>query len=427
MSIDIRSDRNDNYIDFLENRIKELLAERQVLQEELAALKKKYQDFSEDPAAGYFQSTPEGRHLAANPAFADILDFDRKGIEDTLSAAEKKFFAPFNYSPVSMALSHLDSGIFVDVNEAFLSVHGFERNELIGHSALELGLWLDQVEHDGFYKKLKENGKVNNYEIRTRNKQGTLITALLFGVIIDLNAEKYVLTSKVNISELRQYQTEMSRLEIFNLIGEMSAGIAHEIRNPLTTIKGFLQLLENKREYYFHKEYFSLMISELDRANNIITEFLSLVKNKPVKKDWLNLNLIILNLLPLIEADAFNTDNYIETDCDQIKPLFADDKEMRQLILNLIRNGLEAMPPGKTLTIRTRMENGMVVLSVIDQGNGLTPEAMEKIGTPFFTTKDKGTGLGLATCYSIAARHNASIDFETGLNGTTFHVRFKLE
>lgn len=107
--------------------------------------------------------------------------------------------------------------------------------------------------------------------------------------------------------------------------------------------------------------------------------------------------------------------------------MLLDEKEIKQLIFNLVRNGLEAMKPGQTLTIKTYVEGTTAVLAVQDQGSGIKPEIMDKIGTPFFTTKDHGTGLGLAICYSIAKRHKAAIDIETGAHGTTFFVRFNLE
>jgi signal transduction histidine kinase len=108
-----------------------------------------------------------------------------------------------------------------------------------------------------------------------------------------------------------------------------------------------------------------------------------------------------------------------------IADLILDEKEIRQLILNLVRNGLEAISPGGVIRIRTFSEEDEVVLSVQDNGKGINPDVLEKLGTPFFTTKDTGTGLGLAVCYSIAARHNARIDIETGPEGTTFFVKFK--
>jgi signal transduction histidine kinase len=97
---------------------------------------------------------------------------------------------------------------------------------------------------------------------------------------------------------------------------------------------------------------------------------------------------------------------------------------MRQMILNLVRNGLEAMPPGGNLVVKTFTDGDEVIMAVQDQGKGIEPGVLEKIGTPFFTTKENGTGLGLAVCYSIAARHNARIEIETDPEGTTFFVRF---
>lgn len=242
--------------------------------------------------------------------------------------------------------------------------------------------------------------------------------------MIDLNGEQCVSVTKTDITELKQYQRELSRINSLNLIGEMAAGIAHEIRNPMTTVKGFLQLLSEKQEYTQHEKIFTLMVSEVDRANSIITEFLSLVKNKPVDLKTQDLNSIIENLFPLIQADAIVADKYVDLELNKIEYLLADGNEMRQLILNLVRNGFEAMSPGGKLTIKTHMINNTVVLVVQDQGKGIDSNAIAKIGTPFFTTKDNGTGLGLASCYSIVARHNASINFDTGPYGTTFYASF---
>ncbi len=102
-----------------------------------------------------------------------------------------------------------------------------------------------------------------------------------------------------------------------------------------------------------------------------------------------------------------------------------DEKEIRQLLINLVRNGLEAMEPGGNILISTYPEEGSVILSVRDEGKGIAPELLNKLGTPFFTTKESGTGLGLAVCYSIAARHQASIEPMSNSSGTIFMIRFK--
>ncbi|MDD2554481.1 MAG: ATP-binding protein, partial [Desulfotomaculaceae bacterium] len=188
-----------------------------------------------------------------------------------------------------------------------------------------------------------------------------------------------------------------------------------------------LQMLREKDDCARYKDYFNLMIEELDRANSIISEYLSLAKNKPVELKMQSLNRIISVILPLITADALVTDKNIEIKLADIPELFLDEKEIRQLLLNLVRNGLEAMPPGGRLTIKTSADNGEVILAIQDCGKGIDSTVLEKIGTPFCTTKENGTGLGLAVCYSIASRHNATINVETSTGGTTFYVRFKVK
>ncbi|MDD4768088.1 MAG: PAS domain S-box protein [Desulfotomaculaceae bacterium] len=227
-----------------------------------------------------------------------------------------------------------------------------------------------------------------------------------------------------DITRSKSMELEMARLDRLDLVGEMAAGIGHEIRNPMTTIRGFLQILGEKENYIQDKRYFDLMIDELDRANAIITEYLSLAKNRLVVLKMQNLNSIILNLFPLINADALVTDKNIEMELGEIPDLLLNEKEMHQMILNLVRNGLQAMVPGGTLVVKTFAGADGVIMAVKDQGKGIEPEVLEKIGTPFFTTKDTGTGLGLAVCYSIAARHNARIEIDTGSAGTIFSVRF---
>ncbi|MFZ5643109.1 MAG: PAS domain S-box protein [Bacillota bacterium] len=228
-----------------------------------------------------------------------------------------------------------------------------------------------------------------------------------------------------DISDKIRTEKEMARLERLNLVGEMAASIGHEIRNPMTAVRGFLQMLMGKTECTLYRSYFDLMIEELDRANSIITEFLSLAKNKPMELKQTNLNSVINAILPLMEAIAINKKAKIDLDLEEIPNLPVNEKDIRQLIHNLVSNGLEAMPPGRKLTIKTYVEGEYVVLSVEDQGTGINPDLIDKIGTPFFTTKDNGTGLGLAVCYGIADRHNAGIRFETNSEGTVFFVFFR--
>lgn len=227
-----------------------------------------------------------------------------------------------------------------------------------------------------------------------------------------------------DVTEKRRIEQEMSRFEMLNLIEEMAAGIGHELRNPMTTVRGFLQLLGGKMECVRFKNYFNVMIDELDRANTIISKFLSLSKNGITEFNIINLNSVINYIYPLIVADAMSQDKHVEARLKEVPDLPMDENEIRQLLLNLVRNGLEAMEPGGLLTISTSASGDEVLMSVTDQGQGIVPEVLEKIGTPFYSTKDNGTGLGLALCYSIAARHNAVIKIDTDVRGSTFTVCF---
>jgi signal transduction histidine kinase len=229
-----------------------------------------------------------------------------------------------------------------------------------------------------------------------------------------------------DITERKIMQKEINNMDRLSLVGKFAAGIAHEVRNPLTAVRGFLQLFGLKKELESFHTYFQLMIKELDRASGIISEFLSLAKNKPTSLDKNNLNNILRKIFPLIQAEAFEQGKDVIVDYGDIPDLMLDEREIIQLVLNLEKNGLEAMPAGRIMTIGTYREQNEVVLYVKDQGMGIPKEIQSKIGQTFLTTKQNGTGLGLQVCWSIVANHNAAINFITGPMGTTFFVRFKI-
>lgn len=242
------------------------------------------------------------------------------------------------------------------------------------------------------------------------------------------NTSKTLVTKLMNeVARQEQLEKNMARLDKLYLVGETAASIGHEIRNPLTTVRGFLQILTAKIECNKYMENFELMISELDRANSIIGEFLNLARDKRIELKLKNINVVVDAILPLMEAYACSVKVQMESNLGQTKDLLLDENEIRQLILNLARNGIDSMPSGGILTISTYMKNQQVVLSVRDQGTGIDPGLVSQLGTPFLTTKEKGTGLGLAICYSIARRHNANIEVETSSQGTEFFVRFRIQ
>lgn len=229
-----------------------------------------------------------------------------------------------------------------------------------------------------------------------------------------------------DITEQKRLNREMERLDRLNTLGEMAAGVGHEVRNPMTTVRGYLQLLKKRPEFAEYMRHFALMIEELDRMNGIITEFLSLGLAKEDTPRPYKLSTVILELQPLLQAEALLRDMNLTIDlCADEQPLRLITKEIRQLLLNLVRNGMDAMPGGGDLRIFTEQLPGKTVLGIEDSGCGIPPEIIEKLFTPFLTTKEKGTGLGLSICHNIAKRHHASLQVAfTGCDGTRFEVAF---
>jgi signal transduction histidine kinase len=230
----------------------------------------------------------------------------------------------------------------------------------------------------------------------------------------------------MDIQEFQKMNDEILRLDRLNIIGELAASIGHEIRNPLTAVRGYLQLFKLKNNDQEKAESLNIMIEELDKANSIISEYLSLAKNKSLNLKLQSLNEIIKVIFPLIQADALMSDKLVELELEDIPDLYQDEKEIRQLILHLTRNGLEAMKKGGKLRIRTYLDNTEVVLSIRDHGKGIEPDLLGKVCHPFFTTKENGTGMGLAICSNIIKRHQARLSIESNTKGTTFLVKFQV-
>ena len=228
-----------------------------------------------------------------------------------------------------------------------------------------------------------------------------------------------------DITELQRLKDEVDRMERLSLVGQMAASITHEIRNPMAVIRGFIQLL-NERSDPDQQSYFRIVLDELDRANGIINDFLSLAQNRIVQKEPGNLNELLNDVIPLIWADMNMRGQVFESKlCEQMDELELNGKEIKQLILNLARNGMEAMNDKGVLRIETLNLQDTVQLRVIDSGVGIPKEKQERLFDPFFTTKTNGTGLGLALCLSIVERHNGKIHVESEPGqGTTIIVSF---
>lgn len=345
---------------------------------------------------------------------------ERKKITDHLFRSQERFRKIFESSPLLKAILSQKDLTFIDINASWTKFTGYNCDELI-QQKINSQHFIDEATG----KSIDLNKKILNKKIRYETKNGEVRSGLLSTEMIDIDSEPCTLVVLNDITERVHLENEMYRLDRLNLIGEMAAGIAHEIRNPMTTVQGFLQLTRNKVDK-LSPDIIDLMLEELNRANSIITEFLNLAKNKISVKRNQNLNIIIEALSPLIQAEALRSNKQLMLELGECPDISLDEKEIRQLILNIALNGLDAMTSNGNLTIKTYKDKETVVLQIKDEGKGISPEVLSKVGTPFFTTKETGTGLGLAICYSVAKRHDAKIEIETGDGGTTFSARFPI-
>ncbi|WP_052350602.1 ATP-binding protein [Paenibacillus gorillae] len=232
-----------------------------------------------------------------------------------------------------------------------------------------------------------------------------------------------------DVTELSLLRNEVGRMERLSLVGQMAASITHEIRNPMAVIRGFVQLMKERMPGE-QQQYFHIIMEELDRANAIISDFLSLAQNRALAMEMSSLHEIIREMAPLLDADANMRGQSIELElCEYVPPLMLNNKEIKQLLLNLARNGMEAMGDKGVLRMKTEyiqdQDQERIELRIQDQGIGIPQEQMQHLFEPFYTTKSRGTGLGLPLCLSIAERHNGKIEVESKEGeGTTFIVSF---
>ncbi|ABZ85123.1 signal transduction histidine kinase, putative [Heliomicrobium modesticaldum Ice1] len=344
-------------------------------------------------------------------------------LREERDSAENQIRQFFSLSVDLMCVVGMD-GYYKQINSAFSHVLGYSEEELMATPYLSLIHEDDQIKVKALNWEQFKSQPLRDLEVRHRCKDGSyrwiswtsvvnLQTGLIYGVGRDVTVQK-------------QLEQELLSIDRLNIIARMAAGLGHEIRNPMTTVRGFLQIMSKMDENEERRRYFELMISELDRANAIITEFLSFTRRKSKDPQPSNLKRLVEDFFPLLQADALREDKWIQLELADVPDLILDEKEIRQLLFNLVRNGLEAMAPGKCVTIRTAVDDDVVVLQIEDQGSGISDKDMKNLGVPFFTTKDKGTGLGLPIAYNIASRHKAKITVESSSKGSCFSVHFPI-
>lgn len=236
-------------------------------------------------------------------------------------------------------------------------------------------------------------------------------------------SRKNLLVIGRNITEQKKANDLLLRSEKLAVVGELAAGVAHEIRNPLTSIKGFIQLAIQKGE--FNPDYVQIMLSEIVRIESIVSEYLSLAKpNQNSPKSLQRMDTLVRNVITLFESQTNLKNITIHSELDHSNQIMCNPNEMKQVFINIFQNAIEAIGSNGDIHVYLKniLEDGVEIL-FIDNGCGIEKERLKKIGEPFFSTKEKGTGLGLLTSNRIIEKHGGTIEITSEVNkGTKVRV-----
>ncbi|RFB15289.1 PAS domain S-box protein [Bacillus sp. HNG] len=244
--------------------------------------------------------------------------------------------------------------------------------------------------------------------------------------VLDEDGEvEHIMVVAKDITEKRRAEELLWKSEKLSLVGELAAGVAHEIRNPLTSIKGFIQLFQQGVR---NEEYFNVILSEFNRIEDIIKEFLSLAKPQEIQLKSVSIPSLLKEINTLMKPEAYLKNVQIIIDSDVSIPLvMCDANQIKQVLLNLCKNSIEATDGYKRglLIISAHIEDkNQLCIQVVDNGIGISEERLKRLGEPFYSNKEKGTGLGLMLCFRIIKEHKGTITFESKENlGTTVKIR----
>ena len=269
-------------------------------------------------------------------------------------------------------------------------------------------------------------------EVRFRNKEGGFIW-LEINSIFTYNSSNELISTVGTLTDITERKLSETELLQFNenlaiqsdklaVISQMSAAIAHEVRNPLTSISGFLQLLRERK--HLKQEYLDVIFSEMKRIELVLSEMLVLSKPQVVLFKKVDLSKIIDHVIALMstESNMKSIELYITKKNIPIW-VYGDENQLKQVFINIIKNAIEVMAGGGKIHIYIIMDCSFVSVYIKDEGDGIPEETLKTIGQPFYTTKEKGTGLGLTICFKIIENHKGKIHIisEVGV-GTTFEV-----
>ena len=282
--------------------------------------------------------------------------------------------------------------------------------------------WFDTVHPEDLErlaKSMETLQESEEYDIRVINQDKSVRWIRQRIVPITNNSKKIYRIAGVaeNITEQKINEALVRRSDKLAAVGQLAASIAHEIRNPLTSIKGFIQLINN-----IQFPYHEVLLSEIVQIEDFIKEILMLANpHHEIKQVQSDLYDLLFNVVKEIEGQgSLSTTKFKFKQCEEILSIICDENQMKQVFLNIIDNAVEAMPNGGTITIETGKENEQFAYAIIeDQGIGMTEERLAQLGEPFYSNKEKGSGLGLMISCKIIQNHDGDVEFKSQLDKGT--------
>jgi len=347
----------------------------------------------------------------------------RKDLEAGRRESEERFQKSFYGSPVAMSLSALPENRFIDVNESFLRLFEYTREEVIGHTSLELGLWRNPAAREALVQKVRTGAPIRSVELSLLTKTGQTRHVIISIETLPLGPRGALLSAAVDITEKKDLERRLLENERLAAMGRLTGYVAHEINTPLTNIS-LLAATAAKRSQDPE------VVSRLEKINaqrrligSILQDLAGLTRPPPIQPVETDLRTIVDASLEQIEPYLHDG---VELRREVGPPVVADvdPRRIQQVLVNLTKNALQATSNG-AVTVEVEDRGDTVALVVHDTGSGMPPDVLEKLFQPFFTTKPKeqGTGLGLAFAKSVVSAHGGTIDVASELGqGTTFTV-----
>jgi len=316
-------------------------------------------------------------------------------------------------------------GRWIKTNDFGKELYGLQDKQYIGKTDRELGL-VSPFFKDAFEYCMASDEDTWQKAKTVRAEEAFFIPSgelKTFDVIKVPNfyedgSRKALITIGRDISQQKLAEEKLVKQEKLAVAGELAAGIAHEIKNPLTSIKGFVQLLRENAP--LSHQNVSIMSSEIDRIQSIVEELLALSKPQTRLEESFSIHSAIEYVVNIMKHQAY--DKKVELffeQSDDSSEVLGDRNQLIQVFINLLKNGIEAMENGGQIRIWTVTRNGSIRIGIQDQGTGISEADLQKLGEPFFTTKEKGMGLGLAICQKIIHEHKGQMKFQSKLNEGT--------